>query len=539
MPVTLHDFAAVAEGAPKTDHIHASGKGVEAVDGSGLRNRIRERLGANGAAKKSFQRALEEAYGPEITYMALKEADIALKGKDGSPLLPEQVTTALQVAADCQYVVQYDQRNRSVADWTPATSGASFLDPSENPGLRYSCADQGEVRLHAWHLCQDPDAGTTELDDLLSAEMALLPGDMDTPRKNIQARINLLGAMVQEAERHLGPGDTPHESNIFTAPEWLFAGMREEQGGNGERRVVSAGAVTAGEKEAIERGLKALSQEHPQLTIVAGTILWSQPLDGMHAGKGAEQPADMVYNHCPVLANGQIIHSVAKHTDGGDAKMAAMGFDPARRAHDVPGSGNSFGARIQVFSNDAEAPDKKNPKSLAGLAAESQRPPPLANNFFALGSKTVCLEICADHPAAVAKNALMSEPDGTESDLIKRVKAAKGTDLHLVIAAGSKIAAGNVVAKVEGVACVNDLNEGKFESARRGEDFVPIGYGKDEEEVRLAPVAKLKADSFVKCSPKESGLKIEEVPHPVRKDYKRESNSTGLGLGQRQPNPPL
>jgi len=466
----------------------------------GRMERLSSRLGSsaadqNHAVLQDFRSALTEAYGAKASQHAFGVSGLAANQLEASPdpLQLEKIQSALKAAVDYRVEVddlevrgEYDRCEERAGNWVPQTR-ASHLSEDDFKGLRLHSNQHDGVQIHGWHPRNvdakvewkaDPNFDSSyeamhELDHAVLAEMQSLPELNDQPRaQNLQARLNLLEKMVSQSEAAAIDG----QAQIFIAPEWLFSGMEGEY----EGKPAYGGALAEAEMQKVTQALVEMSASHQGVTIVAGSILWSKPAEEMLLIEGQLTPADMVFNSCPVVQDGSLLHVAYKLNQGFDPDLSARG-QTHEKAYDTPGP-RTPGARLQVFMNDGSNPhsgkecvQNLQAKMKVMSAPESvQRawetplrhgvPPSGTNNLFTAHGKTVGIDICADHGFETTRKEVTAK-QGVNS-LANTVNANNGVDMHLVVAAGANISRGKCFAKPGGNYSVVDLNDGVLAHAK-------------------------------------------------------------------------
>jgi hypothetical protein len=303
----------------------------------------------------------------------------------------------------------------------------------------------------------------------------------------LQAKLNLTERMVAEASLSKNLKEGGPSVNVFLGPDMFFA-PSEGPGVAGSCGKTTGGACTEEEMKAITEGLRRISERHPEVTLMPGTIVWSKPVDPVPVIDGLPRPTDMAYNTGPVFSSGSLTHMTYKMTDGGDANTTAVGINgPTGSAATAPSLENRFGARLQVFPKDAQTMDKltKDGKAkvepildtmarqAAPLSGDRDWEVPLRgvdagprspyNTIFTVGDKVMALEICRDHSNGQAEKEYRLV--ATAKDPVSVLaKARGGADLHVLLAAASTISPNSTVCRTGGVMTYNDIGKGRVHS---------------------------------------------------------------------------
>jgi hypothetical protein len=330
----------------------------------------------------------------------------------------------------------------------------------------------------------------------------------------------------------------------------------------------------------ISEGLRRISERHPQITLMPGTIVWSRPVHPVPVIDGQPRPADMVYNTGPVYSEGSLAHMTYKMNDGGDANTTAIGLNgPEGSAVTPPSRGNAFGARLQVFPRDKQSMDKLSDdgrakvqpilatmaKQAAPLSKErdwelGQRPEDAGprssyNTIFTVGGKVMALEICRDNASCHAETEYRRV--ATSDDEVARLAKSQpgpggGANLHVLLAASTKLFTNNTICCTGGVVAYNDVSKGivrsDFVKTRGGEHDIRVDFSKRQEMTTQkydaaktgvtsgAPkVGGSGGDVPSMDRPSGSGISIEERAPSVREAMREGALSapkakTGVGL---------
>jgi len=187
------------------------------------------------------------------------------------------------------------------------------------------------------------------------------------------------------------------QMNVMVAPEWLFA-----KSGKNDK------AYTATEMQKITEGLQDISKKYPDMLIFGGSVSWEIPDKN-------NKDAFFMYNSSPVVQNGKVVHMYHKRNEGGETVVSSQ----------------NKGQITKQWAMDDRAYAMSESLQKAGIKGKVEHMnPDLASNtsFFTHGGVRFSMELCADQAGKVAKTEYGTKfPDG------------KGTDMHILMSAGSAL----------------------------------------------------------------------------------------------------
>jgi hypothetical protein len=172
---------------------------------------------------------------------------------------------------------------------------------------------------------------------------------------------------------------------------------------------------TASELAVIIKGLLEISNDHPELLIVPGSILWAIPGGIQFAKSGAlEESKALVYNTCPIVVGGKVIHFCHKQMEGLDA--------------------NTSDGQVFVLDDNQGLPElaQKLKTSSVDIGSGVKG---CVSNFFTHRKLKFGIEICADH-----NNEVLKKQHGTEC-----------VDVQLLVSCGACIRHQGIAARKGGV----------------------------------------------------------------------------------------
>ncbi|RBP37642.1 hypothetical protein DES53_11324 [Roseimicrobium gellanilyticum] len=546
---------------------------------------------------RSFKTALTDAYGPEVAELAWKKAGLDVRLRDGLPLSVKEANAAIEaakasvkiLAEHAEYGKQYRSLEEEARSWDPKPQASKV----EGAGFRLIKQDQGEFRIHHWNAKNNPESVSdkskaAELDELVHKEVAAIKAqrqkDLSEGRKvepmserliYLQAKLNLTERMVSEACQPENLKEGGPKANIFLGPDMFFSPSSGPAVKGFACKKTTGGACTEEEMKRITEGLRRISDRHPEVTLMPGTIVWSKPSPTVPVIDGLPRPADMAFNNAPVFNKGELVHITYKMTDGGDASWAATGINgPGGSFSTAPSAGNQYKARLQVFlGNDlmngaigVEGMEKVQPILDAMGTQAGQRSPGREwenglrsggadarspyNTVFVVEGKVMALEICRDHTNGQAKKDFtrLKNSDDAVSRLAKS-QPDGGANLHVLLSASNMMTPSNTICCTGGIAAQNDVSGGCSTSfliqKRISQDMAQpkpgskqqvFHYQHDEAQRKaMAPEAPrvglsdvgVKRDDPVKLEPSLLTPPDPGIPRSSVRDVMRESASSG------------
>lgn len=214
---------------------------------------------------------------------------------------------------------------------------------------------------------------------------------------------------------------------VVLGPEWLFRKPQGTHKVDGKDKPIQR-FMDYGEMGLIVDGLIKLSKNYPDTLIAPGSILWAIP-----GKKEVEAPKSkwpwakqetmvietpIVYNTCPIVANGKLVHVYHKQFWGLDTKSA----DGQVFAFEPKGALES----LQDFKTKCKS-----------VGADGKPVKAVICNLFKYENLEFGIEICADHSV-----------DG--KGVITKECAGKTVDIHLLVSCGMFILGPSIAARPGG-----------------------------------------------------------------------------------------
>jgi hypothetical protein len=225
---------------------------------------------------------------------------------------------------------------------------------------------------------------------------------LQTLPDSIKDRLAYFDSMCAKASAGIPKTSTASgekQMNVMVAPEWLFArhsGKKDE-------------AYTATEMQKITEGLQDISKKYPDMLIVGGSVSWEIPDKNV-------KDRFIMYNSSPVVQNGKVVHMYHKREEGGETAVSPQNKGVVSKA---------WGMYDPSIRSKVEHSNPKLPSN---------------SSIFTHQGVTFSMEICADQAGKSARKEYMSQFPG-----------GKGTDVHVLISAGSQLNAGNTPVKNGGL----------------------------------------------------------------------------------------
>lgn len=507
---SLKDFEdLVATSASVSNQFTTTNGGGLAFKGKGgrLQTFFGYQKDANIAMLRSFQEALKAAYGEGAAQDGFRRAGLEARLLTGEPLSVREVTAAIRetkAALIQSENVKYERQYRTLEEEARAWNPTPQVSTVEGSGLRLVQQDQVGFRLHNWNAKNNPDSTddkskAAELDELVEKEVAAIKAErlkaatsgaklepMSERLMYLQAKLNLTERMVTEACKPENLKEGGPKANIFLGPDMFFSPSNGPKVAGFACEKTTGGAYTEAEMKQITEGLRRISERHPQVTLMPGTIVWSKPAPIVPIIDGLPRPADMAFNNAPVFYKGELTHITYKMTDGGDARWAATGINgPDGNFHTKPSPDNQYKARLQVFlGNDlmngaigVDGMEKVRPIVTAMETQASQKSKGREwenglrrggadarssyNTIFTIEDKVIALEICRDHSNGQARKefARLKNADDPVARLTK-AQPDSGANLHVLLFASNKMTPSGTICCTGGVAAQNDVSGG-------------------------------------------------------------------------------
>jgi hypothetical protein len=265
------------------------------------------------------------------------------------------------------------------------------------------------------------------------------PPELHGADGGVQARLTLLGNKLDSALAEIDDIDDADTLTLFMAPEWYFTGHGVD--------------IPYTRKQFLEvvDGLGQISQRHPQVLLIPGTVRWWQPhepakpttsvtANKKKTGNGPDPPFDprfpvrkpeqalvQLWNSAVVFYGGQLRHVYHKQHEGGD-KSSDLGWvgtnyevmpDEVEELFDIVAWRKGTAIKQQPTIEQVE----QRTSSLRRVGA--------ASNLFTVEGVHLAVDICRDFGAGTALR-----------EYIDRNPTGEGVDAHLVIYGGGGAALG-------------------------------------------------------------------------------------------------
>jgi hypothetical protein len=247
------------------------------------------------------------------------------------------------------------------------------------------------------------------------------PKEHDIRLEMIREHVADAEATRSQAQQDLieGGDDNSRVMGMMMLPEW-FLGKN----------------LTKKTMKKYRKGLKQISEEHPEVFIQPGTGVWQERVAKSKLGKTGMGKNTVMHSTGDVFFGGDKVHTQDKMFDGMDTNATKYAYGK-HKGEEVP--------KPQKLKWFGEAPERtaKGPEYCYDATDHT------ASSHFDVGGRRFAMDICGDH----GSDGFRAQREMTEDDL-------PPTDVHLVTSNGSILQDQGATVRDGGIAIQNDATKG-------------------------------------------------------------------------------